>query len=303
MTSVDLVIPSYQRPDQLATSLSFALRQTVPFHRIIVAARANDAATREVARSHDVACVVVHEPGVLGAMAAGLASSSADIVAFTDDDAELGATHCERLIALFDDDETVAGVGGPDALFDSDTPRPTSPTHKVGQLTCWGRLIGNHHRGTEVTREVVVLKGVNAAYRRDLLRLPDGLRGTGAQPHFEVALGTAIRARGYRLLYTSDLVVTHRPAPRRGDDDRLTPTRSALYDSAYNLERSIPRRLMTRRLIYVTCIGDRNVPGLARLLGAILRGEWSLWRRAQPSWRGTYDAWRERRRPLAYLGQ
>jgi len=303
MTSVDLIIPSFQRPNDLARSLRSALDQSIAFSRIIVAARADDTATREVAASHGVDCVVVNTPGVLAAMAAGVASSSADVVAFTDDDAELSSAHCERLLACFASDPTIAGVGGPDALVDGDTPRHAVPTRKVGQLTWWGRLIGNHHRGSDVTREVAVLKGVNAAYRRELLRLPDGLRGAGAQPHFEVAIGTDLSSRGYRLLYTSDIVVTHRPAPRRGDDDRATPTHSALYDSAYNLERAIPRPVMTRRLIYVTVVGDRNVPGLARLLIATVRGEWSLWRRARPSWRGTYDAWRERRRPLTYLGQ
>ena len=303
MSTVDLVIPSYMRPDDLDRALRFAAAQSTPFQRIIVVARRDDAPTLAVARAHGLDPVIVDAPGVLAAMAAGLVHATADIVAFSDDDAELSATHCERLVEIFQSGTTIAGVGGPDALFDGATPRPMKPAQRVGQLTSWGRLIGNHHRGSHVTCDVVALKGVNAAYRRELLRLPEGLRGDGAQPHFEVAIGTDLRSRGYRLIYTTSLVVTHRPAPRRGEDDRATPSDGALFDSAYNLERSIPRQLMTRRLLYVTVAGDRNVPGLLRLLVATLQGDWSLWRRARPSWLGTYQAWRERRQPMRFLGE
>jgi glycosyltransferase involved in cell wall biosynthesis len=303
MTTIDLIIPSYRRPDDLAKALAAALAQVEPFHRIIVVARREDDATLRVAHETGLTPILVDEPGVLAAMTAGVLASTADIVAFTDDDAQIAPTHSQLLAALFASDTAIAGVGGPDVLYDGVEPRPTSRTRRVGQLTWWGRLIGNHHRGGDVVRDVVVLKGVNAAYRRELLRLPHGLRGEGAQPHFEVAIGTDLIARGYRLLYTTDLVVRHTPAPRRDHDDRLAPSSAALADSAYNLERSIPRRLMTRRLIYVVFMGDANVPGIGRLLVAAVRGEWSLWRRAKPAWRGTVEAWRERHQPLRYLGQ
>jgi len=303
MSTVDLVIPSYHRPHDLEVALTYAANQTVPFQHIIVVARSDDEATQAVARAHGLSPVLVSSPGVLAAMAAGLAHATADIVAFTDDDARLSPTHCERIGEIFACGTTIAGVGGPDALFDGDTPRPMSPTKRVGQLTFWGRLVGNHHRGREVACAVAALKGVNAAYRRELLRLPAGLRGDGAQPHFEVAIGTELRARGYQLIYSTALVVAHHPAKRLGDDDRIAPTASAFFDSAYNLERSIPRRLMTRRLVYVTVVGDRNVPGIIRLLVATLQGDWSLWRRARPSWLGTFRAWRERNQPLRFLGE
>lgn len=303
MTTVDLIIPSYQRPDELDVALTHALAQEVSFHQVIVVARHDDDETVRVVHNHGLTPVIVSEPGVLAAMAAGVRAATADIVAFTDDDAQISPRHARTLASLFDSDVNLAGVGGPDALYDGAQRRLRSPTRQVGQLSAWGRLIGNHHRGEDVTCDVVVLKGVNAAYRRSLLRLPEGLRGQGAQPHFEVAIGTDLRARGFRLLYTSELVVRHYPAPRRDDDDRVSPTSTALSDSAYNLERSIPRRLMTRRLLYVTVIGDTNVPGLARLLLGVLRREWSLWHRFRPAWRGTYAAWREREQPLRYLSE
>lgn len=303
MITIDLVIPSFRRPDDLDVALSHAMAQEVPFHSVIVVARRGDDETVRVAEKHGLAAVVVDEPGVLAAMHAGVRASSAEIVAFTDDDARVSPQHSKILEAAFAGDSTRAGVGGPDALYDGSQRRKTTTTRRVGQLTWWGRLIGNHHRGDDVTCDVVVLKGVNAAYRRRLLRLPSGLRGQGAQPHFEVAIGTDLRARGYRLLYTSDLVVRHHPAPRRDEDDRLAPSATALADSAYNLERSIPRHLMTRRLIYVTLIGDANVPGIGRLFVALLRREWSLWQRFVPAWRGTYDAWRERNQPMVFLGE
>lgn len=294
MTSIDLVLPSYQRPQDLARALRSATDQIRPFDRIIVVVRDGDEATRDVVRSFELEPVTVTAPGVLAAMIAGVAASRAEVVAFTDDDAILTATHAQQLASWFSRDPRIGGVGGPDRIVDGTTPRPFQPTDRVGELSYWGRLRGNHHRGASTIDDVVVLKGVNAAYRRASLRLPRGLRGEGAQPHFEVAIGTSLRARGFRLVYDAALAVEHYPAPRRDDDQRDAPSTDALWNSAYNVERSIPRSHMTRRLLYVSAIGDANVPGLGRLLVATLRGEWSLWRRAWPSWRGTYAAWRER---------
>jgi glycosyltransferase involved in cell wall biosynthesis len=299
MTSVSLVIPSYGRTDDLVAALDSALKQDHPFNEIIVVARSNDLETIAIARSRTVKVAIVDEAGVLAAMVAGSNLASSEVVAFTDDDARLPVDHASRLRAHFDS-PAISGVGGRDVLYDGDVQRATALTHTVGRVRWYGRVVGNHHRGEGPVRSVFMLKGVNAAYRRSTLAFPVGLRGQGAEPHFEVALGTWIARHHGTLLYDPSLQVSHHPAIRIGDDQRTAPSNAAILDSAYNLARSLPRRYLTRRLIYVLLLGDTNCPGLGRSLVALVRGEQSVLARRRSSWRGTVMAWADRGEPLRF---
>lgn len=302
MSRLALVVPSIGRPDALERCLLAARAQSAPFDEVVVATRARDDATTAVARAHGVTVATVEQPGVLAAMAAGVARTTSDLVAFTDDDAELTPHWSATVRSFFEDPahQDVGGFGGRDLLYDGEVPRPTSLTTRVGQITWCGRVVGNHHRGTGGPRPVAMLKGVNAAYRRAALGLPLGLHGDGAQAHFEVAVGQHARALGYQLVYDPALTVVHRPAARLGDDQRRAPTAAAIEDSAYNVERALPRRAASARLLYVAVMGDGACPGLGRLVIALARGERVVLRRWAPSWRGTWSAWRERRAPLRF---
>ena len=298
MTRLALIIPSYARANDLATCLHAATNQTDPFDEIIVALRAGDEPSVRVASEFGVRVATVSEPGVLAAMIAGVQASTCELVAFTDDDAVVPPTHAGRLRRAFAD-STIGGVGGRDCLFDGDVPRPTALQSEVGRITRYGRVIGNHHCGTGAPRPVAMLKGVNSAYRRSLLALPTGLRGQGAQAHFEIAVGQWVRQQGATLLYDPSLTVEHHPATRLGDDQREAPNETALFDSAYNLTRSLPQRLQSRRVLYVLLVGDANCPGLIRLGVAAIRREGSVLLRRRSSWAGTLAAWRDRHQPLA----
>jgi glycosyltransferase involved in cell wall biosynthesis len=302
MSSIALVIPSYGRPASLARALDSAAAQQRPFDQVVVASRADDAETHEVAEAHSVDLVLVDQPGVLAAMAAGVRATSADVVGFTDDDAELSPGWSERVLEILErpDHADVGGVGGRDVIYDGDRPRPTALTDRVGELTWWGRLIGNHHCGSANNRSVVVLKGANCAYRRRALALPNGLRGQGAQAHFEVAVGRHALDEGWRLLYFSDLRITHRPAIRLGEDQRGAPSEDAVADSAYNLMRGLPPGMQPRRWLYVHAVGDGAAPGILRLLVAAIARDRSTIARRGPAWRGTSEALRLRREALSF---
>jgi glycosyltransferase involved in cell wall biosynthesis len=299
MTTVSLVIPSYGRAKDLGAALDSALRQDFPFDEVIVVARADDPETKAVAEAREVIVATINEPGVLAAMESGAQRATSDVVAFTDDDARLPRDHASRLRSYFGQ-SGIFGVGGRDVLYDGDVPRPTSLTHNVGRVRWFGRVVGNHHRGEGAVRPVFMLKGVNAAYRRSALAFPVGLRGQGAQPHFEVAIGTWIARQRGMLLYDPSLTVEHHPAERRGDDQRTSPSYAAILDSAYNLARSLPRRLLAMRLIYVFLLGDTNCPGIGRSLVALVRRERSVLNRRHASWRGTAMAWADRGQPLIF---
>lgn len=300
MTSVSLIIPSYGRPSELAACIATAQNQIEPFDEIIAVLRDTDNKSLEVALASGVRTIMVTEPGVLAAMMAGTEAAQSQVVAFTDDDARLPATHASGIRSHLAN-EAISGVGGRDVLYDNGSPRATTLTRDVGRLTWYGRVIGNHHRGTGKARPVFMLKGVNSAYRRDAIALPTQLRGSGAQPHFEVAIGTWVARHRGTLIYDPALAVEHHPATRLGEDQRTAPSEEAIFDSAYNLLRSLAWYRQTRRLLYVLIIGDSNCPGIFRSVVALLRGERAVLQRRQPSWRGSLAAWHERNDELAYF--
>ena len=290
-----VIIPTYRRPDDLRRCLGGLRRQSLPPAETIVVRRAGDRATEAVLaelRDPAVVQVTVTEPGVLAAMTAGAAAASGGIVAFIDDDAVPLPDWLERLTRHFDAPD-VGGVGGRDIIVNGSA--PASRTRDVGRLTWWGKLIGNHHRGAGDARDVMVLKAASVAFRRNALALPGGLRGSGAQVHFEVGMSLSALRHGWRLVYDPSAVVEHYVAQRFDADRRERPESVAVRDAAYNLVTCLldeAPEFFWRRTIYGLIVGDRDIPGLARAAVALLRDEPDVMRRVGPALEGQAAALR-----------
>jgi glycosyltransferase involved in cell wall biosynthesis/GT2 family glycosyltransferase len=295
---VSVVVPTYRRPGELRRCLAGLGGQSHPPAEIIVVRRAGDEATRlvlEEAPRPGVVDVLVAEPGVLAAMEAGLAAAGHDIVAFIDDDAVPRRDWLQRLTRHFDD-PTVGGVGSRDVIIGQDP--PPGPSLEVGTITRWGKLVGNHHLGTGAPREVMVLKAVGVAFRREALELPGGLRGQGAQVHFEVGMSLSARRQGWRLVYDPSARVDHEIGPRFDADARVRPRPVAVRDAAHNLVHCLLSEmpeLFWRRAMYGLAVGDRDIPGLARAGAALVRREGAVVRRFGPSVAGQAAALRRAR--------
>jgi len=94
-----------------------------------------------------------------------------------------------------------------------------------------------------------------------LSRLPRGLRGTGAQSHFEVGLSLWARKQGWRLVYDPSIVIDHFRAPRADYGRRDHPTTAAIRDRSYNLVASLialEPKLLPRRALFGLLVGDRE---------------------------------------------
>jgi hypothetical protein len=289
VTTVAVVIPTHRRSGSLADCLAALGTQDRAPDEVLVVARTGDADSARVVAAAPIRCdyLELDEPGVLAAMAAGARVATSDVICFTDDDAAAPSGWLTGLLALLEAAPGVGAAGGRDELFDGDVPRSEPRTSDVGRLTWFGRHVGNHHLGTGAPREVAFLKGVNAAYRRGALGIPRGLRGSGAQAHFEIAVGRFARSRGFTLLYDPELSVQHRPAGRLGEDTRADPSRVAMSDAAYNLVVAIGGVRGGVRSVYAVMVGDRGCPGLARGLLALVRHDPTTARKVVPSMRGT----------------
>lgn len=288
-----VIVPTFRRPVALARCLASIAAQQLAPDEVVVVTRADDPEVARIATSALPACTIVEiaAPGVLAAMAAGVRASSASIVCFTDDDAVAPPQWTARIAAVFASDPAIGGVGGRDVVIDPDgAPRTAPPARRVGTLSWYGRHTGGHHRGVGPPRDVAFLKGVNAAYRRVALALPTGLRGSGAQAHFEIAVGRYVTSHGYRLVYDPSIAVEHHPGVRQGADQRERPDPSAVRDSAYNLTVSLGRSRGLARVPYALVLGDRGVPGAARGLAAAATADRATAARVWPSLCGTVAA-------------
>lgn len=225
---ISVLIATWRRPDDLRRCLAALDAQILDPDEVLVVVRADDRETRAALDTVKLTAtalrtISVDAHGVVAAMNAGLDAATGEIIAMTDDDAAPRPDWLAQIHAHLEQRPDVGGVGGRDWLhLDAGIEHGTQAV--VAKLYAYGRLTGSQHLGTGGPREVDVLKGANMAFRRTALaglRLDERLRGSGAQMHWELALGLAVKRAGWRLIYDPAVAVDHYPAERFDEDQRI----------------------------------------------------------------------------------
>jgi GT2 family glycosyltransferase len=301
---VALIVPTYRRPSDLARCLLAVGRQQLAPTQLIVVVRDEDEVTHALLKRPDLAvlrpCIVtVSVPGVVAALNAGLdAVASADIIAFTDDDAAPRPQWLQQLVAAFAAHPEAGGVGGRDWIFQhgrlEDASEPV-----VGRISWIGRCVGNHHLGVGPARTVDALKGVNMSFRAEALsgvRFDTRLKGSGAQVHNELGVALRVRQRGWKLLYDPQIAVDHYPAARFDEDMRNTFSALALFNAVYNetllLGESFAPLRRGAYLLWSLLVGERAAPGLVRWL-LLLPRDANATVRLRTTWAARMAVWRD----------
>jgi cellulose synthase/poly-beta-1,6-N-acetylglucosamine synthase-like glycosyltransferase len=241
--------------------------------------------------------VKVTQPGVVAALNAGLEVVTGDIVSITDDDAAPHANWLEKITAHLIADAEIGGVGGRDWIHHGHKLEAESRLI-VGQLQWFGRVIGNHHLGVGLPREVDVLKGVNMSFRQTAimkLRFDERMRGTGAQVHFEMAFTLALKRAGWKIIYDPSIAVDHYPAQRFDEDQRQSFNEMALINLVHNetlvlLEHLPPLRRIVF-LIWAILVGTRDSLGLIQWLRLFPSQGKLVGKKLLVSWRGRWQGW------------
>lgn len=272
---ISVLVPTYRRPDDLRRCLSALAHQVSPADEIVVVARDSDVDTLDVLRDDrwtglPLRTVIVTEPGQVQALNAGLATVQTDVVAITDDDAAPHPDWTRRILAHFAASPSIGGVGGRDFMHVGGILRD-GRARVVGKVPAYGKHVGNHHLGFGAPRDVDMLKGVNGSYRTHAIA-PIGfdtrLRGTGAQVHWEMSLGIALRRAGWRLVYDPQVAVDHFLARRFDEDQREGFNSLAMQNAAYNeaLIRLDHASWLERAafLVWALVVGTRASPGFVQ---------------------------------------
>ena len=301
-----VVIPTWRRPEALVVCLRALSRQTFLPARVLVVHKADDRPTIDLlSESHVVwaplpvqAVEVSPDGNFLTQLNAGIAATSESLVAITDDDAEPWPDWLERLSEHFADPK-VGGVGGRDWQAHERGDRLV-----VGRISWFGRVTGNHHLGAGPPRDVDLLKGVNWAFRGDLLRtigVDPRLRGTGTVMNTEMSVCFAIRRRGWRLVYDPAAAVDHHVAPRADDDvnSRGRLAAGSFTDTVHNETLAMLDHLSplgrAAFAVWAAVAGTSAAPGVGQVVRLAWRRSPQLWVRWRATMAGRWAAWRTHR--------
>ncbi|MDA8259959.1 MAG: glycosyltransferase [Betaproteobacteria bacterium] len=301
MTDVNVLVPSYRRPDDLRRCLKALCDQHLAPVQVVVVARDVDEPTHWVAKAFadrlPLTIVTVTQPGQVHALNAGLDATDGDVVAITDDDAAPRPDWLARIAAHFAADPDLGGLGGRDWVHQPDGLLEDGSRRRVGKVQWFGRIVGNHHLGAGVPRAVDMLKGANMSYRRRAiaeLRFDARLRGQGAQIHNDMAFSMAVRRLGWKLVYDPAVAVDHYPAPRADIDQRGVFHPEAIGNAAFNQMWATQtqltgwKRWSTRQ--WQEWVGTRGEPGYAHLLCDLPRSSEHAWARFAAARRGRRQA-------------
>ena len=296
---ITVIVPTYRRPNDLGRCLEALKGQERPADQVLVTVREDDSETNAFLEGYDAATLPLQivrlaVPGVLAAMSAGVAQTSGDIVALTDDDTAPYPDWLARIEAHFAADPAVGGVGGRDWQANDHRSRLI-----VGKIQWHGRVAGNHHLGVGEAREVDVLKGANCAYRAEPLKeigFESRLRGSGAQVHWELALGMAMKHAGWKLIYDPAAAMDHFIAQRFDEDvnHRGYFNAAGLTNSAYNetlvLLTYLPPLRRTVFLAWAFLLGTWSEPGPLQVPRLLARRDRDVWGRLRATFAGRMGA-------------
>jgi len=303
---ITVIIPTYKRPADLDRCLAAIDAQLLKPVEVLVTYRPEDEATKAYLARTDrpglsARTILCDMPGQVYAMTIAIDNVRSEFLAFTDDDAAPKPDWLANIVAHFNADANVGGVGGKDHVcaggewFEGAEP-------VVGRVRWNGTSIGHHHLGVGPARYVETLKGVNMAFRRSAmgdLRPDSRLRGAGAQVGSDMHLSLSLVARGYKLIYDPLVLVDHFPAPRPVEEDRAAFHPEAHRNEIFNRTLIVLDFLGTQRwgtlrrlafLAYVGVRGSRRAPGLLLLAYGLLTRYPDTWARFKATFAAYGDA-------------
>lgn len=249
--SFSVVVPTYDRPEDLRRCLRSVGAQTRVPHQVVVVVD-GDRPGRATAEFDDLldqstALTVTTSDGPTGLSVArntGIREATGSVVVFLDDDVVLGETYLERLARLYElfDDERLAGVGGFDELAtQSRLGRlydrlfyQAPPGWRVNRAGMAGtappvryardgenRERDDPARPTDVPWRADWLVGNNMSFKREVVAAnPFPQWNGGREVHEDLAVGWKLERAGYHCLVDPRLPLEHREV--RGDPD-VTP--------------------------------------------------------------------------------
>lgn len=220
---LSIILPTFNRAASLRIALHALLRQTAArstYELVVVDNNSSDDTPHVLAEFTDERVRTIRErrQGLSFARNTGVSAARGDLIAFVDDDVDAAPDWVETLIAAFDAEPQVDGIGG--RVLPA---WPGSPPRWLGREHWAPLALQDHGAGRRIfsAREPIGLIGANVAFRRDVFTRIGGFSphvqrvkdGVGSIEDREFL--TRLYASGGSMLYHPPLVVTARIQPER----------------------------------------------------------------------------------------
>jgi GT2 family glycosyltransferase len=195
---VSLIIPTYNREEELCETLRCALAQTYPRLEIVIVdqASAHTPSTRAFLEqaADRIRSIRSSPPNLPLARNRGVEHARGEIIIFADDDVTFGPEFVESHVAYYQAEPEIGGVAGR-----VEVPPAARPFHPVGAYASEAR-------------------GCNMSYRRQVIFEVGGFdpRFSGNARGEEIDFVRRLRRRGYRLANGARATLFHHAAPSSG---------------------------------------------------------------------------------------
>ena len=141
-------------------------------------------------------------------------------------------------------------------------------TKRVGVVSKFGKVIGNHEKVSSIRDEVDFLKGVNMTIRKEAFPIISVMKGEGPEPHWEIFLCRKLSKRGLKIIFDSSLCVQHNPGVRTHLNRETNPTLAYIYSRNLFLAFGVNREYwkLIRIFFHQIIIGRSPAYGIATTL-------------------------------------
>lgn len=268
--TITVVIPTFKRSESLRRCLSSISQQRLPADKILVVVQDRDYETMNLVENLGVKFEKIDKPGIIFAIQSSLALITTDLVAFIDDDVTLPSDWVAKAKNAFSGTPKIGALGGTDIQRNFEL----KDKIKVGKISAYGKLIGNHHLASGLKRSVDFLKGCNMVMRTSIAKnyspVFNLLRGQGAQVGNDLVFSLSSRINGYETIFDPEFYVYHHVEPRKESSQRNELNEIERSDLVHNIllikltfAWNFMRAIV---LLFQVFIGDREVPGLMKSL-------------------------------------
>lgn len=278
-----IVVPSWKRVQKLKACLESLRMQTRKPDQVIVVIRTEDRETVDylTGLSGEMTSLRVLEtraPGVINAENVAIREikrqARESVITFMDDDAIAYPDWVKNIETFLGTHPQAAALGGPDIIVSEPWTYHDVLVSRVGLVSFFGRVTGNHHHRSQGLRQVHVLKGVNMSVRSSFLEeLDESLQGTdpakGNGVFWELDLCLRIRKKGGAIFFDPDLLIQH-----DSDHKHFIPL-AVISSTSHNLTRVMKKHLPSWRfalfVVYSFFIGNGNIKGILKTTLECLR--------------------------------
>jgi GT2 family glycosyltransferase len=236
-----VIIPTYNREQQLVDTIRYVLANTYPEFEVIVVDQTKEHTPEITAALHafkgDARFRYIQLPvaNLPYARNVGLYAAKGQVIIYVDDDVELESDFIARHTKPYQDSE-VGAVGGRILTQGYESEDHATEVAPIGRLSKYGPIQGHFYREGPIC-DIEWGMGCNMSFRYGALMEVGGFdeRYTGVAKHEDADAFVRVRQQGYKAVFAPSAKLIHLKSPGggcRSDQEFLSRHRSILRSQA-----------------------------------------------------------------------